>query len=148
MIVISHRGNTNGRNEIYENNPLCIEWTLSRGYDVEVDVWCDEKSNRLSLGHDYPQYSIKKKWLNENKKHLWCHAKNLAALFWLSQKSGYRFFWHQNDDFTLTSNGIIWTYPNKEITKNSIIVAKTKPETLFYAQKEIYGICTDYPEYV
>jgi hypothetical protein len=29
-------------------------------------------------------------------------------------------FWHQNDDYTLTSEGYIWTYPNKQVTDMSI----------------------------
>ena len=24
------------------------------------------------------------------------------------------YFWHQTDDFTLTSHGYIWTYPGKK----------------------------------
>ena len=31
-------------------------------------------------------------------------------------------FEHQEDDVTLTSEGYIWTYPNKQLTDNSIAV--------------------------
>jgi hypothetical protein len=53
-------------------------------------------------------------------------------------------FWHQKDDFTLTSRGYIWTYPNKEVVKNSIIVCKDLEETLQYSSINIAGICSDF----
>jgi hypothetical protein len=31
-------------------------------------------------------------------------------------------FWHQKDDFTITSQGFIWTYPGKPVCKNSIFL--------------------------
>ena len=39
MILISHRGNLDGKNESEENNPLYIEEALNAGYEVEIDVW-------------------------------------------------------------------------------------------------------------
>jgi len=39
MILISHRGNINGRFEDWENKPEYINDALSLGYDVEVDIW-------------------------------------------------------------------------------------------------------------
>ena len=38
MILISHRGNVNGRFEDWENKPEYINDALNLGYDVEVDV--------------------------------------------------------------------------------------------------------------
>jgi len=53
------------------------------------------------------------------------------------------YFWHQNDNFTLTSKNIIWTYPNQQTYDNSIIVLNDKqtPPAI------CFGICTDYPLY-
>lgn len=45
----------------------------------------------------------------------WCHAKNLDALAIMLQHPDIHCFSHQNDDFTLTSRGFIWTYPNKPL---------------------------------
>ena len=45
MILISHRGNINGRDEDRENHPEYIQEALDRGYDVEIDLRC--KNNRL-----------------------------------------------------------------------------------------------------
>ena len=55
-------------------------------------------------------------------KRLWCHAKNIDALDIMTSYSDIHSFWHQNDDFTLTSRNFIWTYPGKQLTQNSICV--------------------------
>ena len=77
MILISHRGNINGRFEDWENKPEYIEDALRLGYDVEVDVWFVD--GKFMLGHDEPQYETDYKFLMNEK--LWCHAKHLDALF-------------------------------------------------------------------
>lgn len=115
MILISHRGNLFGKNEHFENDPKYILEALSSGYDVEIDVWL--KGQSWYLGHDLPQYEIDLNFLNNNK--LWCHAKNLKSLQ-IMIKEGIHCFWHQEDDYTITSKGYIWTYPGKQITNTSI----------------------------
>ena len=60
-------------------------------------------------------------WLLDNSRYLWIHCKNLDALYALHAQEDLNYFWHQEDDFTLTSQGIIWTYPNKPITNRSVI---------------------------
>jgi hypothetical protein len=50
-------------------------------------------------------------------------------------------FWHQNDKYTLTSNGFIWTNFKEKIDLKSIIVLKDKDAP----PKMSYGICTDFP---
>ena len=52
------------------------------------------------------------------------------------------YFWHQEDDFTLTNNGFIWTYPNKPFTNKSIIVLTKKEKLNKY--KKAYGVCSDF----
>lgn len=118
MLVISHRGNTNGRDEWLENNPMHIQSLLLSNIQVEIDVWF--KNGVILLGHDKPQYIVDFKFINQ--KGLWCHAKNLDALFLMLKNKVENFFWHEEDDFTLTSSGYIWTYPNKNLTSSSIIV--------------------------
>jgi len=135
MIIISHRGNINGADELTENNPENITNCIKRGLDVEIDVWHHDGS--FYLGHDKPQYKINSDFL-VNKK-LWCHAKNIDALYQMNKNSNIHSFWHQQDDFTLTSRNFIWTYPGKPVTSQSIIVTNTP------LQSSCYGICTDYP---
>ena len=138
MIFISHRGNINGNNFL-ENNPVYIKDAINKGFDVEIDVWL--KNGELFLGHDYPQYAIDINFLKNDK--LWCHAKNLQALE-IMLKEKIHCFWHQEDDFTLTSEEYIWTYPNKAVGKKSIIVCKNLEETLQYSNLDIAGICSDF----
>ena len=137
MKLISHRGNLNGKIPNEENSPEYILNALDKGFDVEIDVWY--KNNNFYLGHDIPKYQIKSEFL-ENKR-LWCHAKNLDALFNLSKITSI-YFWHQKDDYTLTSNGYIWTYPGKILTGKSICVLPetTKLNKIFNCS----GICSDF----
>lgn len=136
MKIISHRGNVNGRNLDLENNPDHIN-KLSKEIHCEIDVWKIDRN--LYLGHDKPEYKIKKTFFqNQN---LWCHAKNLEAFKFLLD-GNIRCFYHSSDDFTLTSNGFIWTFPSKELCNRSIIVDTSDK----WARKnyKCYGVCVDY----
>jgi len=138
MIFISHRGNIDGKKLKFENHPDYVEVSFKLGYDVEIDVWYID--NKWYLGHDKPLYEVDYEFINN--KRFWLHTKNIDALNKLvSMNNNLKYFWHQNDDFTLTSNGYIWTYPNKPLTKNSISV---KPDLDFDKISFCYGICSDY----
>tara|TARA_R110000824_G_scaffold164077_4_gene340103 strand:- start:9766 stop:10200 length:435 start_codon:yes stop_codon:yes gene_type:complete len=138
MIKIAHRGNLFGRIPERENSPEYIQEALDAGYDVEVDVWYEEE--RLFLGHVSPQYEISEELLES--KNFWCHAKNPAALSKMLQNKKINCFWHQSDDYTLTSKGYIWTYPNKKILPGGIMVVfgnQNISET-----EDLGGICSDF----
>jgi hypothetical protein len=140
MILISHRGNIVGRFESYENEPNYIDLALSKGYDVEVDVWVIE--GIFYLGHDKPQYGITLDWLNERKDKLWIHCKNTEAVEWFNTLCNtYNYFWHQEDTLTLTSKGYIWVYPGKQPINNSIAVM---PEINNDDTSHCLGICSDF----
>ena len=137
MYLISHRGNINGPNIKMENPPSYVTNAISKGFDVEVDVWVID--NKIYLGHDSPQHLIDLQFL-QNKK-FWCHCKNISALKYLLNANVHCFF-HQTDDVTLTSDGFIWTFPGKEITKKSICVM---PERSYHNTINLAaGICSDY----
>ena len=144
MIYISHRGNLNGPDPKFENNPSQIKKAFSKGLHCEVDVWFI--NNHFYLGHDEPTYPVKESFL-ENKK-LWCHAKTLTSLNKMLSNKNIHCFWHQEDKFTLTSNNYIWTFPNQSVCENSVIV-QLEPENSNsnFSRNELkcYGICTDYP---
>jgi len=138
MLLISHRGNLNGIQKKRENSPTYINEALSKGYDVEVDVrFTDDK---FFLGHDTNQYKVNKEFL-ENKR-IWCHAKTVEALMAL-EKTNAHYFWHQEDDYTITSKGFIWTYPGKKLFLKSICVL---PEKFNYKKIKCSGICSDFIE--
>ena len=136
MILISHRGNINGPIIDRENSPKYINEALDLGFNVEVDVWYE--NNTFYLGHDNPKYQVDAKYLNN--KNFWCHAKNIEAMEALDKINGI-FFWHQNDDVVLTSNGYFWTYPGKKLLKNSICVL---PENSNIKNFNCSGICSDF----
>ena len=138
MKIIAHRGNISGRDPENENRPSYILDAIWLGYEVEVDVWWQQ--GQWFLGHDSPEYSISSSFL-ENKK-LWCHAKNFLAFKKMLKNKNIHCFWHQTDDYALTSKGYIWTYPGKTIDMNSVIV---KPEeNNFIINSRAYGVCTNF----
>ena len=139
MKLIAHRGNINGPEPELENTPFHIMTALEKGYDAEVDVWC--LNDQWYLGHDEPKYRIDRVAIEHSN--LWCHAKNLQALENMLH-CGIRCFWHQQDEFTLTSTGQIWTYPGAPIGANSIIVAKSLEEAESFRDTNVYGVCSDY----
>ena len=142
MILISHRGNTNGKFESYENEPNYIDTAIKEGYDVEIDVWYI--NGLIYLGHDTPQHVVDFKWFVDRISKLWIHCKNIEALISF-QESGYEFnfFWHQEDDVTLTSKNYIWAYPGKQPIKNSVAVM---PEIHNEETDVCLGVCSDYIE--
>lgn len=142
MIKIAHRGNINGPTPEWENNPKHLVIAISQGYDVETDIWYID--GELFLGHDAPEHKIDLKFINSIAEETWFHCKNLDALYYLSLlDKPIKYFWHQEDDFTLTSNGYIWTYPGKEITDRSILVDPNLKHV--GPEIEAYAVCTDYP---
>ena len=135
MVLISHRGNIQGKSPGLENMPEYINDTLNKGYHVEIDVWY---KNGFYLGHDNPQYNVKPSFLVQDK--IWCHAKNIEAIIEMSKYPKIHYFWHQEDDITLTSKGYIWAYPGKQPIKDSIAVM---PEIYKDNLDVCKGICSD-----
>jgi hypothetical protein len=138
MILISHRGNTNGRIQEDENQPNYIEDTIQLGYDVEIDIWV--KNDILYLGHNQPQYEIPSKWLFDKKDRLWVHCKNVEAMEYV-YNTDLNYFWHDTDTMTLTSKGYIWAYPGRQPIRGSIAVM---PEMYNDTLDNCIGICSDY----
>ena len=147
MKLIAHRGNINGPNPLEENNPEYIESAIAKGYDVEIDVRCED--HQFYLGHDESQYYIPMTWIVKRKDKLWIHCKDLISLDILSSSPvDFHYFWHQEDDFTLTSKNYIWTYPGKSYTPNSIIVMpELNMSVKTFADLKAFnchGICSDF----
>jgi len=138
MYLISHRGNINGIQKDEENKPEYINKALEKGFDVEIDVRFSK--GKFFLGHDFNQYEIDYNFLS-NKK-IWCHAKTSEALLALYGTNAH-YFWHQEDDYTITSKGYIWTYPGKKLFSKSICVL---PEIANYKEINCMGICSDFIE--
>jgi len=142
MKLIAHRGNTNGRFESYENEPMYIDLAIKKGYDVEIDVWY--KDNVLWLGHDKPSYGVDFRWFHDRIGKLWIHCKNIDAILYFKEcEYEFNYFWHETDDVTLTSYNYIWSYPGKQPIRNSIAVM---PELNDDDVSQCIGVCSDYVE--
>ena len=140
MKLIAHRGLFEGPDKDLENNPNQIKTALSLGYDCEVDLWIVD--NDFYLGHDYPQYHVTEDFVKTNG--LWIHAKNLAALRWLTD-ANLVYFWHENDKFTLTSNNYIWSFPEQELTDRSVMLMPEWKDPEFKSLNlNCFAICSDY----
>lgn len=145
MKLIAHRGNTHGSKPMLENSPKYVDEALKAGFDAEVDLWFSH--GEAMLGHDEPSWKVDRRWFYDRFDKLWIHCKDEDALEWCYD-SPFNFFYHDTDDYTLTSNKYIWAYPGKEF--NSPFVVAVKPES----DKEVdlsdiinrgyYGVCSDY----
>ena len=141
MILISHRGNLDGKSN-NENNPEIIEGVIKLGFDVEIDLRLDE--GKLFLGHDNPEYFISEAWLIEKKDKLWVHCKDLNTIEHLSCNSIFQninYFFHEEDKTTITSKGFLWVYPGYQPVKNSIAVL---PEIHNEDISNCIGVCSDF----
>lgn len=137
MKLISHRGNIDGKT-LLENQPSYIDDAIELGYDVEIDIWYI--GDRLYLGHDLAQYQIDIHWLENRKSKLWIHCKNHPALE-LMCETDLHYFWHDEDDVTITSKGIIWAHPKIRPLEKSIAVL---PENHNWSVGDCLGVCSDY----
>lgn len=140
--MISHRGNVHGINLTEENKPSYIVEALRLGFDVEIDVW-RLPTGKWWLGHDEPQHPVNLDYLMNPM--FWCHAKNSDALNYFREHSNHcHFFWHQHDDYTITSRGVIWVHSTKHLIPMSVCVL---PELGINGDlKQCYGICSDFIE--
>ena len=149
MKLIAHRGNINGPNPETENTVNQIDKCIEEGYDVEIDLWYNITTQTFWLGHDHPKEIITFYELAKRSQYLWVHCKDIATLHAFSTKtSGYNYFWHQHDDYALTSKHNIWSYPNQTYTSNTVIVMPELNNLSSDLLKvtNCFGICSDYPQ--
>ena len=105
---------------------ILLKMSIEQGYDVEVDIWFI--SETFFLGHDETQYGITLEWLLERSENLWVHCKHIDAIeefkrLELEQKiTKINYFYHQQDDVTITSHGHLWKYPGIPQIKNCVSV--------------------------
>ena len=142
MKLIAHKGNVNGPDPSKENTPEQIEWCIDNGYDVEIDIRYNPDNDKFYLGHDEHQHEVNWWWLAGKSAHLWIHCKDLTTLHeFTANTSGYNYFWHQGDDYTLTSKGQIWASSGKPYKDDTVIVVENPEDVKEY---DCYGICSDY----
>lgn len=99
------------------------------------------------LGHDAPVFPIDLDFLEQ--KGLWIHCKNLHALFDLNKYAPHlNYFWHENDQYTLTSRGYVWAYPGMLLDTSQgsrcIEVLPEHSKQFGKYTRGVFGICSDY----
>lgn len=146
MKRIAHRGLLHGPDLDKENNPLTIASTINAGFDCEVDVWIQDYC--MYLGHDEPVYPIELQFLLAYSDKLWIHCKNIAALDALHDNPVLNCFWHNTDEYTMTTRGYIWAYPGQPLTKKSIWVGADHADLSDMWNDQIpiefSGVCSKY----
>jgi hypothetical protein len=126
-----------------ENNPDYIDSAIGQGYEVEVDLWVN--SDGFHLGHDGPQYKIDTEWLSQRADKLWIHCKNEHALG-ACMDLGFHCFFHNTDDYTITSKGYVWAYPGKpKASEKCIMVMPERISSIVDTGGNGHtGICSDF----
>lgn len=146
MKLIAHRGNMNGPNPELENTPDYILKAITLGFDCEIDI--RYINDKLYLGHDLPQCVISLDFLLNNKDKLWIHCKNVEALDFLHNYEDLNIFFHDKDEYTITSKNFIWSYIGVKTTKNIICVMPelvTNDLNNFFKENNKYcAVCTDH----
>lgn len=140
MILIAHRGNTEGPKLDLENSPEYVDAAIESGFDVEVDLWVQK--NKLHFGHDSPDYLITKDYLLDRENYLWVHCKNGKALETCLHLEMHCFF-HVSDEYTLTSSGYVWGYPGSDIVGQDFISVMPEWDNVT-SFSGVAGICSDY----
>lgn len=147
---IAHRGNIFGPDPKQENHPDYLTKAIEEGYEVECDIWGVDGA--LWLGHDGPQYEVPVEFLTKHIESLWLHCKNAEAFgIMITRHALWNFFWHQKDDYVITSHLFIWCFPGKNppakvdcivvMPEYDINVAAV-PAYLHHHNAE--GVCSDY----
>ena len=144
MMLISHRGNLNGPDLFSENDPELVNEVILMDIPVEVDLrW---HNNSFYFGHDEPQYQVSVEFLLANKEWLWFHCKDKEAFNAALKLRKLNCFWHNTDDYTITTFGYAWAYPGKEPAGTLCIGVMPEMQWTFEEtlKKPFFGICTDY----
>jgi hypothetical protein len=151
MIFIAHRALYKGPDPEKENSVAQIEKAINAGFDCEIDVRLID--DKWFLGHDRPDYEVSVDFFEDHSDKLWIHCKNLEALDGMNDKNcslnaarQLHFFWHQEDDFSLTSEKYIWSYPGKPVASEGGILVLPEIDPLWQTKElpECYGICSKF----
>jgi hypothetical protein len=142
---ISHRGNLYGPRPEEENNPDYIKIALSL-LPVEIDCW--KLEGKYYLGHDDPKFEVGRDFLLQ--KNLLLHAKNSEILREFANTPTVEVFWHENDNFTITSKQRIIYHSrhdldnSKDVSSRVIFVKLNLTPPVISSASNI-SILTDYP---
>lgn len=146
MIIIAHRGLTQGPNTLLENHPQQVQQLLDADWHVEIDVRYHDHD--WYLGHDHAQYKVCLEFLLQPR--LWIHVKDVTASSHMQYvhdaHNAINFFWHESDARVLTSQGYWWTQPGHKLVRKSVAVMPelTVDDVSQCASWLCHGVCTDW----
>ena len=78
------------------------------------------------MGHDEGTYEVDIDWLLKFSNFLWIHCKSSESLNFLSRFQKLNYFFHDSDQYTITSKGFIWCYPGTDIIDYSVYLFPEK----------------------
>ena len=156
IVLIAHRGLLKGPSKELENNPENIIFNIRNFPKILNEIDINILKNGIYTGHDQPQYEIDIEFILENVNHLILHIKKIEynssfALEALCKL--YKFchcFSHEEDCFTITNKGFIWSHPRMGFRRNTIFVMPEKVIPLSSDEfinnlNLLRGVCTDFP---
>jgi hypothetical protein len=142
MIKIAHKGNYAGQNVDRENTVEYIEEAIAAGYNVKVDAWLME--DKWMLGQHWPATEVPRSFFE--RPEIWTHAKNLVGYVSLYNNPKVHVFWHNKDDFAITSKGIKWARNYIETSDGIMSIAEdnqTMKGRINGKLTQPLGICCD-----
>tara|TARA_X000000950_G_C13852748_1_gene635255 strand:- start:1099 stop:1635 length:537 start_codon:yes stop_codon:yes gene_type:complete len=156
LIVIAHRGLLEGPAKNLENNPENIIFNIKNYPNLFNEVDINIVKDAIYTGHDKPTYKIDLEFILNNKTNLILHIKKLdydsayTIDTLLELYESCHCFCHEEDNFTITNKGLIWSHPKMGINKNTVCVM---PEKVMSISSEAFiknlnllkGVCTDFP---
>ena len=131
-----------GANQALENSPAYIDAAILAGYDVEIDLRFI--AGGIFLGHDDPVYEVDLDWVLKRKDRLYVHAKTLETVQFLSSLDDVHFFFHDEDDCTLTSRKTVWVHPKARPIEGCIFVMPERSNVDMKDMLICSAICTDH----
>ncbi len=145
MVKIAHRANVNGPSPD-ENTMTAAIKALINGYDVELDV--RTVGGQLWLGHDSPTEMVTDDFLERTLLlNVWWHCKDKESFDYFLNE-GSHCFWHDEDDYALTSSGVVWAHPKVklrgDLSNTVLVMPERSPHNVDL--KGLYGVCTDWPD--
>jgi hypothetical protein len=144
-MLISHRGNLNGKITERENSKEYIDEAIKAGFYVEIDI--RTKNNNLYLGHDEPQYLVTLEWLSERLEFLIVHAKDFDSFNTLIEYNDLKIFFHTCEEHVIINNTkLFWSHDLKTASNKSIIPLLNLDDIKLHShlKNKVFGICSDY----
>lgn len=139
-IIISHLGNTNGRQPELENTLAYVQKALKEGWHVCVDVVFHNGS--FLLPHE-TGFNVAPPALL-CKQRLWCRAHDADTVDALCNINAHCFL-NSESFMSLTSAQFIWTLPPHRLVERAIAMLPETSEPGWLENSEPAGLCSNEP---